>query len=140
MRPVDRLVAVDAPLTDTWQTLIDAEKWPEWVSGLRSVEVHPPGKVDRNTSATLRYTSGRSMYVAVTEFRPGRSFRWTGRFFGSSVSYDHVVTSAGRGSEILFIMEVTGPTARFVGPWLGRAYARQLDGSIPRLKERLAEG
>ena len=67
MRPVDRLVAVDAPLTDTWQTLIDAESWPEWVSGLRSVEVHPPGKVDRNTSATLRYTSGRSMYVAVTE-------------------------------------------------------------------------
>ncbi len=28
MRPVDRLVAVDASLTDTWQTLIDAEKWP----------------------------------------------------------------------------------------------------------------
>ena len=27
-RPVDRLVAVDARLTDTWQTLIDAERLP----------------------------------------------------------------------------------------------------------------
>lgn len=140
MRPVDRLVAVDAPLTDTWQTLIDAEKWPDWVSGLRDVGVHPPGKVDRNTSATLRYSSGRSMYVAVTEFRPGRSFRWTGRFLGASVSYDHVVTSTGQGSEILFIMEVTGATARLVAAWLGRAYARQLDGSIPRFQEQLGKG
>ena len=139
MRPVDRLAYIDASLTDTWQTLIDAEHWPEWAPHLREVEVHPDGKVDRNTSASLRFTSGRSMHVAVTEFRPGRSFRWTGRVFGASVSYDHVVTSAGGGSEILFIMEVTGPTAGLVGRWLGRAYDRQLDKAIPELKRRLEE-
>lgn len=137
MRPVDRLVAVDASLTDTWQTLIDAEKWPEWAPHVRKIDVSPPGKVDRNTSATIRFTSGRSMHVVVTEFRPGRSFRWTGRLLGSTVSYDHVATAAGEGSEILFILEVTGPTAPLVSRWLGRAYGRQLDDAIPSLQQHI---
>ena len=137
MRPVDRLVAVDASLTDTWQTLIDAESWPEWAPHIRNVEVSPPGKVDRNTSATIRFTSGRSMHVVVTEFRAGRSFRWTGRFLGATVSYDHVATAAGEGSEILVLMEVTGPTAPLVSRWLGRAYNKQLDDAVPRLREHL---
>ena len=137
MRPVDRLVAVDASLTDTWQTLIDAEKWPEWAPHIRKIDVNPPGKIDANSSATIRFTSGRPMHVAVTEFRAGRFFRWTGRFLGSTVSYDYVATAAGQGSEILFIMEVTGPTARLVSAWLGRTYSRQLDDAIPRLREHL---
>lgn len=136
MRLVDRIVAVDASLTDTWQTLIDAEQWPTWMP-VRSVEMSPKGKIDRNTSAVIRWNSGRPMSVVVTEFRPGRSFRWSGRLLGSTVSYDHVVTSSQQGAEVLFILEVVGPTARLVAGPLRRAYDRALDEAIPDLQRVL---
>ncbi len=138
MRLVERIVGVDASLTDTWQALIRAEDWPNWMP-VRSVETNPPGKIDRNTSAVIRWNSGRPMSVVVTEFRPGRSFRWTGRVFGASVSYDHVATSAGDGSEILFILEATGPTAPLVARFLKPAYERALDEAVPELRALLAE-
>ena len=100
MRLVERIVGVDASLTETWQALIKAEDWPTWMP-VRSVDTSPPGKVDKSTSAVIRWNSGRPMSVVVTEFRPGRSFRWSGRVFGATVAYDHVATSAGdmmRGS------------------------------------------
>jgi hypothetical protein len=133
MRLVERIVGVDASLTDTWQTLIKAEDWPRWMP-VRSVETNPPGKIDRNTSAVIRWNSGRPMSVVVTEFRPGRSFRWTGRVLGASVSYDHVATSVNGGSEILFILEVTGPTSRLVAGFLRRTYERVLDEAVPELR------
>lgn len=106
---------------------------------LRTVDVRPAGKVDHNTSATIRQKSGRSLDVAVTEFRAGRSFRLTGRLMGATVSYDHVATASGAGSEVLMILEVTGPTAAVVGRWLGKAYERQLDDAIPAF-QRLVGG
>ncbi len=139
MRLVERIVGVDASLTDTWQTLIKAEDWPKWMP-VRSVETSPPGKIDKSTSAVIRWNSGRPMSVVVTEFRPGRSFRWTGRVFGASVSYDHVATSAGAGSEILFILEVGGPTARIVARFLEPTYERALDEAVPKLRAMLADG
>ena len=137
MRLVERIVGVEASLTDTWQALIKADDWPKWMP-VRSVETSPPGKVDKNTSAILRWNSGRPMRVVVTEFRPGRSFRWTGRVFGASVSYDHVATSAGNDSEILFILEATGPTAPLVARFLRPAFERALDEAVPKLRAMLA--
>lgn len=134
MRVVDRVFSVDAGLTETWQTLIDMAGWPRWMPHLRGVEVYPPGKLDRSTSATIRARSGRPLSVVVTDFRPGRSFRLTGRVLGSVVSYDHVATSLGTGSEVLMILEVTGPTASLVGRWLGKSYNRQLDDAIPKFR------
>ena len=104
------------------------------MSHLRSVEVRPNAKVDHNTSATIRQKSGRTLNVSVTEFRAGRSFRLTGRFMGSTVSYDHVATASGTGSEVLMILEVNGPTAAVVGRLLGKAYERQLDDAIPAFR------
>lgn len=137
MRLVERIVGVEASLTDTWQTLIKADDWPQWMP-VRRLETYPPGKVDKSTSAVIRWSSGRPMSVIVTEFRPGRSFRWTGRVFGASVSYDHVVTAAGPGSEILFILEATGPTAPLVARFLKPAYERSLDEAVPKLRAILA--
>lgn len=138
MRLVERIVGLDASLTDTWQALIKADEWSRWMP-VRSVETSPPGKIDRNTSAVIRWNSGRPMSVVVTEFRPGRSFRWTGRVFGASVSYDHVATSAGTGSEVLFILEVNGPTAPIVARFLKPAYERALDEAVPALRTMLAD-
>ena len=53
MRLVERIVGVDASLTETWQALIKAEDWPNWMP-VRSVEASPPGKVDKSTSAGIR--------------------------------------------------------------------------------------
>lgn len=140
MRVVDRIVTFDVPHTDVWQALIDAESWPEWMP-VRSVETRPPGRpIDRNTEALVRWNSGRPMGLVVDEFRAGRSFRWSGPVFGSKVSYDHVATSVGGSTEVLFILEVTGPTSRLVGPVLRRAYDAALDDAIPALRNRLAGG
>ena len=138
MRVVDRIVTFEASLTDVWQALIDAESWPEWMP-VRSVDVRPEGRpVDRNSEGIVRWNSGRAMLLHVDEFRPGRSFRWSGRFFGSKVSYDHVATPVNGATEVLFILEVTGPTSRVVGPLLRRAYDAALDDAIPALREKLA--
>jgi hypothetical protein len=137
VRLVERIVAVDASLTETWQALIKAEDWPKWMP-VRAVDTSPHGKVDKSTSAVIRWNSGRPMSVVVTEFRPGRSFRWTGRVFGATVSYDHVATSAGSGSEILFILEASGPTAPLVARFLKPAYERALDEAVPKLRAMLA--
>lgn len=138
MRLVDRVVKLDASLTDTWQTLIDAPGWPRWMP-VRSVETHPPGHIDSNTSAVIHWNSGRPMTVVVDEFRPGRSFRWSGSFLGSKISYDHVATAMHDHTEVLFILEVTGPTARLLAPWLRKTYDHVLDEAIPELRHVAAD-
>ena len=138
MRVVDRIVSFDASLTEVWQRLIDASSWPEWMP-VRSIETRPAGRpIDGNTDAVIRWNSGRPMSVTVDEFRAGRSFRWSGRALGSTISYDHVATSVDGATEVLFICEVTGPTSRVVGPIVRRAYDAALDDAIPALRERLA--
>lgn len=134
MRLVDRLVTLDVPLTSTWQTLIDPATWPDWMP-VRRMDVSPDGHIDHNTSGVIHWRSGRAMRVRVTEFRAGRSFRLTGSVFGSTVSYDFVATSAGEGSEVLFILETTGPTAPLLGRFLRRSYDRQLDEAIPAFRQ-----
>jgi hypothetical protein len=62
----------------------------------------------------------------------------TARVLGAIVSYDHVATSAGSGSEILFILEATGPTAPLVARFLKPAYERALDEAVPKLRAMLA--
>lgn len=77
---LSRSFEVQAPPDASWTTLIDAEAWPSWARHLSRVDLTPPGTVDLDTSAVLVLTNRTKARVVVTDFRPGRRFRWEGRF------------------------------------------------------------
>jgi hypothetical protein len=67
---------IDAPPERVWEVLADAERWPEWDSGVIAVEgeAAPGNKV----KITSEVNPKRSYPVKVSEFEPPRRMEWTG--------------------------------------------------------------
>ena len=122
----------------SWAALIDAEGWPSWATHIRRVELNPAGPVGPSTRAVIVLTNRTKARVAVTEFDPGRSFCWEGRFLWLGLSYDHVVQPTDHGgSKITFVVGGAGPGISIVGPVFARIYAGNLDRAIPNLQAEL---
>jgi len=108
---------VRAPVERAWQTVVDAERWPEWGKGFRRVTVrgpetrlHPEAVVDAEVRGALPYTL-RFTFV-VDRFEPPHvlTIRPTGDLVGEG---KWEIAPAGDGSDVVYHWDV-GLTNRFM--------------------------
>ena len=137
-----RSVVVDAPLEVAWAYLSTPEQWPQtWAGHIRQVECDPPGAVTATTQGVLRMKEGFTSRLTMTEFRPGRNWKWVGRGrIGPTLVFDHRFNAVDENrTEIDFVVE----TAGFLEPVFGRLNSvylgRKLDRNLPRLVADLNE-
>ena len=67
---------ISAPPSAVWAILTDAKGYPDWDSGVTSVE----GSIAAGETITVHaaVNPGRTFPVKVTEFQPPASMKWTG--------------------------------------------------------------
>lgn len=140
-RLLQRVFTVEAQPAPAWEKLIHAEQWPSWARHLRRVDLDPPGPVGPNTTAILRLRNGTSAKVRITDFVPGRSFRWEGMLMWTRLGHDHRVDVDEAGdTTIEFLVDGAGARLFTIGRLLAWGYARSLDRAIPRLQAELSRG
>lgn len=76
MKSYDAAATIAAPPETVWSILTDAPAYPQWDSGVRSVDgrIAPGEKIKVVSEAN----PGRAFPVKVTGFEPGRSMVWSG--------------------------------------------------------------
>ena len=133
-RIVDKVFTVQAPLELAWDHLANVEEWPSWAKHIRSVEKSPPGPLCAVSMGTLRLSNGVKTAFRMTEFEPLKHWRWTGKFLGAQIHYDHIFTESGPGQTMLrFVVDAEGWSVPLVGGIFGRIYRKNLDRAVPLL-------
>ncbi|MFD1507074.1 hypothetical protein FE374_03410 [Georgenia yuyongxinii] len=127
--PVQRRDAleIDASPDVVWSVLTDLESWPDWMPGVRSVEVEGPFAVGMQ----FRWKSGGTRLVStVMDASPGHSAGWRGKTLGIEASHVWRLQSQdGRRTHV-----VTEESWSGVLPRLFRRYAERI------VSKALAEG
>lgn len=135
-----RSVLVDAPLEVAWNYLAEPERWPKtWAGHIRRVECDPPGAITATTTGVIKMKAGFKSSMRMTEFQPGRTWKWIGRGrIGPTTSFDHQFKALDRDrTRIDFVVETEGFLEPLFGRITGRYLGRQLDRNLPRLVAQL---
>ena len=88
-RLLQREFEVAVPLGDAWRFLARVEDWPRWAAHIRRVDVTPPGEVGPGSSGCIYLRNGIKSTFRMSDFRPGKSWKWLGPFLWLTVHYDH---------------------------------------------------
>jgi hypothetical protein len=106
---------IDAPPEEVWPILADAGAWPEWDSGVKSVEgpVEPGSKLKLTTTAD----PDRAWPIKVAELDPPNRMVWRsgmplGLFKGERI---YRLEPAAGGTRFHMREQFTGPLAPLIG-------------------------
>ena len=76
MKPFYVETVIDAPSSEVWDVLVDAEAWPTWDSGVLRVEGYP--KLGSKLKVVSEANPQRAFALRVTEMDPPTSMVWMG--------------------------------------------------------------
>lgn len=141
---------LDAPIGEVWAAIYDAERWPEWWKGVRSVQELEPGGEDGVGSVTRHRWKGLLPYTVEFELRTirvERPFLLEGVASGELSGEGRWRLAEGQGTIVVYEwnvhttkgwMNVLAPVARPVFAWNHDFVMRQGgEGLARRLGVRL---
>ena len=138
---VERTVEIAAPPERVYELVMDPSRLPEWVTIHRDLEGSPPDRLERGSKLTqLLRLAGRGFKVrwTVVENDPCRHVVWEGRGpVGSHARAEYGFAPNGDGTTFRYMNEYDLPgraLGRLAGRTVSRVAARELDGSLRRLK------
>ena len=139
LRLLQRQFEVPVPLADAWQFLARVEDWPRWAGHIRRIDVSPPGEVGPDSSGSIVLRNGIRSTFRMSDFRPGKSWRWVGPFLWLTVHYDHRFDAvAPRRTRLTWVVDAEGFGVAMFGRLFAAIYSRNLDRAIPMLVSTIA--
>ena len=133
---IQREFVVDVPPERAWDHLARVEAWTSWAKHIKRVAVQPPGELLSSTVAVFHLANGIKAHFAVTEFVPKSHWKWSSKFLGLTVHYDHRFESINDGrTKVQFIIEArdVGFGKFVIGKLYASIYSKNLDKAIPNL-------
>lgn len=137
MRCYEASSLIEAAPDRVWTTLTDAASWPDWDSGVTSVD----GQIALGEKLVVAVTAnpGRSFPVKITALRAPQRMVFRGGMPLGLFAGTRTYTLTPEGADTRFLMreEYTGPLAAMIFtsiPDLGPSFQRFADG----LKQRVA--
>lgn len=131
---INREFTVTVSLEEAWEHLARVDQWPTWAHHIKHIDVNPPGELGDQSSGLIHLANGMKSTFRMTEFNPGRNWKWVGPFLWMTIHYDHQFESLGSGqTKLRFVLEASGCGAAVLGPLFARIYRRNLEKAIPRL-------
>jgi hypothetical protein len=115
MKHYESAAEIDATPEAVWAILTDAGAYPDWDSGVESVD----GRIAAGAKITVRSEAspGRAFPVKVTEFEPGRRMTWSGGMplglFKGVRTF--VLVPSGDGTRFVMREEYSGPLLPLIG-------------------------
>jgi uncharacterized membrane protein len=139
---VERSVQVDAPAEALYDVVMDPGRLEDWVTIHHHLEEAPNGPLKQGSRLTqcLKLAGSRfKVRWTVVENDPCRRVVWEGRGpVGSHARVVYEFASAGNGAtRFSYTNEYDlpgGPLGRLAGRTVSRVTAKELDGSLQRLK------
>ena len=132
---------VDMPLDDAWRHLAHVEKWPSWAKHIKQIDVQPPGELGPKSTGLIRLSNGIKSAFTMTEFNPGRNWKWVGGFLWLTVHYDHRFEDVNpRQTKLVWIIEGTGFGVSVFGKLFAKIYNKNLATAIPALVAEMNGG
>jgi carbon monoxide dehydrogenase subunit G len=135
-------VTIGKPPAEVFPWLLDADKVPEWMSGLQVYEPLEPGPLRVGSRIRQELTvSGQQLRfeLEVTELDPPR--RAVLRFAGSGfeAANQYAVAEADGGSRVTWIVsgDTTSFKARLIAPMVQGKLQEKVDGDLARLRALL---
>jgi hypothetical protein len=133
---------IDAPPAAVFAVAANIVVWPQFMSGIRNVEILTPGPIAsgtrfRETRIMLGRTAAEEMTIA--EFQSPNRLLLTAFNHGTDYTVDHTFTTAGRGTRLSLRFEGRPVTllSRLLSP-LGRLFAgsvrKQIEKDVADLK------
>jgi len=117
-------------------TLIDRE-FTVNVSSERAwqlIEAQPPGELGDHSSGVIHLANGMKSTFRMTEFNPGRNWKWVGPFLWLMIHYDHRFESlSSEQTRLSFVLEASGFGVNVFGRLFAKIYRRHLEKAIPLL-------
>jgi carbon monoxide dehydrogenase subunit G len=135
-------VTIAKPAAEVFPWLVDADKVPQWMSGLQVYEPLEPGPLHPGSRIRQELTvSGQHLRweLEVAELDPSR--RAVLRFEGSGfkAANEYAVADAPGGSAVTWVIsgDTTSFKARLIAPMVQAKLQEKLDGDLARLRSLL---
>ena len=129
-----REFTVDMPLEISWQHLARVERWPSWAKHIKQIDVQPPGELGPKSAGLIRLSNGVKSTFTMTEFNPGRNWKWVGSFLWLTVHYDHRFEQVNpQRTKLIWIIEGEGFGVSIFGKLFAKIYDKNLATAIPAL-------
>ncbi len=136
--PIRRQFVVEVSASAAWQHLAQISRWPTWAKHIRRIELFPEGEITQRSSGTIHLRNGVRSTFHMTEFNPGRNWKWIGPFLWLTVHYDHRFEPIDDAhTKLTWIVGLTGFGATIIGRIFAKVYERNLDRVIPHLIREL---
>jgi hypothetical protein len=142
---IRRDFTVELPLEEAWRHLARVEQWPSWARHIVRIELRPSRELGPGSTGLIHLKSpfkrgwpGSTAAFTVTEFNPGRNWKWVAPFLWLTCHYDHWFEELGPGqTRLTWLIEAEGFGASIIGRLFAMIYRRSLDRAIPLLVEEM---
>lgn len=135
---IDREFIVKVSSERAWQHLTRLDQWPTWARHIKRIEVQPPGELDNHSSGVIQLANGMKSTFRMTEFNPGRNWKWVGPFVWLTVQYDHRFEPLSSDqTRLRFVLEASGFGVNVFGRVFAKIYRRNLARAIPLLVSQM---
>jgi hypothetical protein len=138
---IDRQFTVNVSLERAWHHLARVDQWPTWAHHIKHIEMSPKGELGPQSTGVIQLANGMKSTFRVTEYNPGRNWKWVGPFLWLTIEYDHHFESLSTDeTRLRFVLDAMGFGAALFGRLFAGIYRRNLETAIPILVKEMEEG
>ncbi|MGH3503517.1 MAG: SRPBCC family protein [Nocardioidaceae bacterium] len=106
-----RSITIQAPISTTWERLVDIESWPGVSESIESVELVDSGPLQVGSRARVQQPKMPLMTWKVTELEPNASFVWSSKVAGVTTVAAHTITEVGGATQMVLTIDQYGALA-----------------------------
>jgi len=117
---IENVIAINTPVPRVWGLTLDVESWPEHSPTMTSIERLDDGPLAVGSKARVKQPAQRAKVWTVTELDPERSFAWSTRVMGTTMTGRHMMAPSGDGTTQTLTVDIEGPLAPLVGALVRR--------------------
>jgi hypothetical protein len=130
-------VPLTAPLELIWEKMLDWRTWPAWDRGMDFAKFEGP--LVPGSSGRLKLKGGPEVALAVTEMKPGQSYKSEFTLWATRFIFGHDLEPAGEKIIVMtFTVDAEGPIAVVVGNLLKPKIAKGLPTWMDGFKKSLS--
>ncbi len=123
---IEHEIEINAPVARVWGLTIDVESWPEMSPTMESVKRLDTGPLSVGSQALIQQPGQRATVWTVTRLDHEKSFVWSTRSLGMTMTGIHRLRPVGRSTVNTLVVEIEGGLA----PMIGRLLRRPILGAI----------
>lgn len=123
---IENTILIDAPVRDIWNLTIDVEALPELTPTMTKVSRIGHEPIGVGSEVSIKQPGQPERVWTVIELEPDRSFVWSTKAMGMTMTASHQLADAEVGTSNTLTIEVTGALSPVVGPLLRRPLRKAL--------------